>query len=88
MISRDDIIGMSGLTEEEIDAVGEHEHLCEVAAASLGAYLLHKKHGAARIAEMFRDDVRAALKRGDRGHAKELMAALKLFLAGHPEAMR
>ena len=27
MISRDDIIGMCGLTEAEVDAVGEHEHL-------------------------------------------------------------
>ena len=88
MISRDDIIGMCGLTEAEVDAGGEHEHLREVAAACLGAYLLHEAHGSERIAEMIRDDVRAALRRGDRGHAKELLAALRHFLSEHPEAMR
>jgi hypothetical protein len=87
MISREDIIGMCGLTEEEVDAVGEHEHLGEVAAACLGAYLLHEAHGSARIAGMIRDDLRAALKRGDRGHAKELLAALRHFLHAHPDAM-
>lgn len=88
MISRDDIIGMSGLTEEEVDAIGEHEHCADIAAAMLGSYLLHREHGAERIRQMIRDDIRLALGRGDRGHARELFMALRHFLHAHPEAMR
>ncbi len=35
MISREDIVGLCGLTEEELDAVAEHEHAPDVAAAAL-----------------------------------------------------
>lgn len=88
MISRDDIVGMCGLTEAEVDAIGEHEHLEDVAAAMLGRYLLDRAHGAARIREMIRDDIRGALGRGDRAHARELFMALRHFVGTHPEAMR
>ena len=49
MISKDDIIGLCGLDEDEVDAVAEHEHLPDVAAAALASYLLHKVKGADRI---------------------------------------
>ena len=45
MISLTDMIGLCGLTQDEVDAIAEHEHIPEVAAAALGAYLLHKEHG-------------------------------------------
>jgi hypothetical protein len=35
---------------------------------------------------MLRDDIRAALARNDRGHARELFMALRQFLSTHPEA--
>ena len=79
---------MSGLTEEEVDALAEHEHIPEVAAAALGAYLLHRDHGAERIAGMIRDDIREALARKDRAHARELLMALRHFLTEHKAAMR
>ena len=34
MITLEDCIGMCGLTEEEVLAIAEHEHLPEVAAAA------------------------------------------------------
>lgn len=88
MISIDDIIGMSGLSEAEVAALAEHEHIPETAAAALGAYLLHQSHGAERIAAMIRDDIRAALARNDRAHARELFSALRHFLAVHAPGMR
>ena len=88
MISIEDIIGLSGLSEEEVDAIAEHEHIPETAAAALGAYLLHEDHGAEKIAEMIRDDIRAALSKGNQGHARELFMALRHFLTEHQEAMR
>ena len=87
MISREDIIGMSGLEEAEIDALSEHEHVPEAAAAAFGHWLLAEPDGARRIAEMIRDDIRAAWRRGDRAHARELFAALHPFAAAHRSEM-
>lgn len=86
MISREDIVGLCGLTEEELDAVAEHEHVPDVAAAALAAYLLGNPGGEHRIAEMIRDDIRAALARGNEVHAGELFSALRHFLTVHREA--
>lgn len=88
MITLEDCIALSGLDEPEILALAEHEHLSEVAAAALGSYLLHKYHGADRIRQMIEDDIRAALERGDRGHAKELFAALRHFMHEHREELQ
>lgn len=87
MISRDDIIGLCGLTEAEVDAVAEHEHLAMEPAAALGAYLLHETAGQERIAAMIRDDIRSAIVHGDRVRARDLVAALHHFLTQHPPDM-
>jgi len=84
MISKDDIIGMCDLDLEEIDAIAEHEHIPEVAAAALGDYLLHQAHGAERVRDMIIDDIRMALDRKDDGHASTLYMALRHFLSHHP----
>ena len=86
MIARDDIIGMRGLTEAEVDAISEHEHVPVVAAAALGAYLMHRRDGRETVIRMIRDDLRDAIRREDRGHARELGMALKQFLAHHQAA--
>ncbi len=85
MISIEDIIGMTGLTREEVDAIAEHEHIPEVAAAALGDYLMHQDKGPDAIISMIRDDLRAAMARGDRAHAKELLMALKHFIRTNRE---
>lgn len=86
MITLEDCIAMCGLNEEEILAIAEHEHIPEIAAAALAQYLLSQKHGPEKIRGMLRDDIRAALARGDRKHARELFMALRHFLAIYPEA--
>ena len=40
MITLEDCIGLCGLTEEEVLAIAEHEHLPEIAATALAEYLL------------------------------------------------
>jgi hypothetical protein len=67
-------------------AIAEHEHIPEIAAAALAQYLLCQDHGAERIRDILRDDIRAAIARGDRAHARELFMALRHFLSAHPEA--
>lgn len=86
MISLEDCIAMCGLSEDEVLAIAEHEHIPEIAAAALAQHLLCQDHGAERIRDMLRDDVRAALARGDGRHARELLMALRHFLSEHPEA--
>jgi hypothetical protein len=39
MITLGDCIGFCGLTEEEVLAIAEHEHLPEITAAALAQYL-------------------------------------------------
>ena len=86
MITMKDCIDMCGLTEKEVMAIAEHEHVPEIAAAAMGRYLLKKPDGAEQIRDMIRDDIHAALSRGDKDHASELLMVLRHFLATHPEA--
>lgn len=85
MITFEDCVAMCGLTEEEISAIAEHEHIPEMAAAALGSYLLDQEHGLETIRDMIIDDVRAASGRGDRGHAGQLLSALRHLVTSHPE---
>ena len=49
MISLEDCVGLSGLTEEEILAIAEHEHIPEIAASALGHYLSRQARGIEQI---------------------------------------
>ncbi len=85
MVTLEDCIAFSGLTEAEVMALAEHEHIPEIAAAALAEYLLKQRHGEEKIHTMIVEDIRAAMHRGDRKHAHELFGALRHFLATHPE---
>lgn len=86
MITLQDCIALCGLSEEEVLAIAEHEHIPEVAAAALAQYLLQSEHGAEQVRDMIIDDVRQAQRRGDREHVRELLHVLHHFLRSHPEA--
>jgi hypothetical protein len=86
VISLEDCTALSGLTEQEVIAIAEHEHVPELAAAAIGRYLLKKPNGPEKIRDMIRDDIHDALSRGDKDHASELLMTLRHFLATHPEA--
>lgn len=84
MISIEDCVAMCGLDRAELDAIAEHEHVPEIAAASLANYLLHKAGGEKEIRRMLVDDIRAALTEKRFQHASELLMALRHFLSEHP----
>ena len=86
MISLEDCIAFSGLSEEEVAAIGEHEHIPQVAACALADYLLKLPGGGRKIRTMIVDDIQQALCEGRIRHAQELFMALRHFLEGHPEA--
>jgi hypothetical protein len=86
MITLEDCIAFCGLTEEEVLAIAEHEHLPEIAATALAEYLLSQDHGSENIRDMIVDDIRQAQRRGDKGHVLILLHVLHHFLKTHPEA--
>ena len=85
MITLEDCIAFCGLSREEVQALAEHEHIPEIAAAAFAEYLLKQRRGAEKIHEMIVEDIRAALHRGDRKHAHELFGALRHYLDTHPQ---
>jgi|SRR5438552_2362243 hypothetical protein len=87
MITLEDCIGLCGLTEEEVLAIAEHEHLPEIAATGLGQYLLSLEHGGEKVRDMIVDDIRhAQLNGGDKEHVMTLLHVLHHFLKTRPEA--
>ena len=86
MISKEDIIAMCGLTEEEVAAIAEHEHMPDVAAAAFAKYVLEQEHDPARLKEMIVDDFRVAVRARRFEHAQEIILALRHFLAEFPQA--
>ena len=87
MITLEDCVGLCGLTEEEVLAIAEHEHLPEIAATALAACLLSQNHGSEKVLDMIVDDIRQAQRlSGDKEHMVTLLHVLHHFLKTHPEA--
>jgi len=84
MLTIDDCIALSDLTEDEIDAIAEHEHLPEMVAVELGCCMVHSAEGPRRIARFIRDDIERARSHGQTVHAQQLTVVLKGFVAHHP----
>lgn len=87
MLTMQDCIELSGLSEEEILAIAEHEHIPEIAALELGSCLCGSSEGERTIERMIREDIAAARERGDRRHAASLRVVLRHFIA-HTGAAR
>ncbi|NYZ14880.1 hypothetical protein HL658_20230 [Azospirillum sp. RWY-5-1] len=86
MITIEDCIGLSGLSEEEIDAIAEHEHLPEIVAAELGNYLVGTAAGQEEIRRMIEDDIAEARAHGRPERAAVLNIVLCHFLNEHRSA--
>jgi hypothetical protein len=81
----EDCVALSGLTEEQVLAIAEHEHLPEIAATALAQYLSKEEHGMEKIRDMIVDDIRQAQQRQDKAHILTLLHVLHHFLKSHPE---
>jgi hypothetical protein len=86
MITLEDCIGLCGLTEEQVLAIAEHEHIPEIVATAFAQYLLHQDQGLDRIRDMIVDDIRDAQRRQDKPHVLTLLHVLHHFLRSYPEA--
>lgn len=85
MIGLEDLVGMSGLSEEEILAIGEHENIPPSVSAGLGCYLSRDHDGLLQVRNMIIEDIRDAQARNDVTHERELLHVLHHFLREHPE---
>lgn len=85
MLTYQDCVGMCELTEDEIRAIAEHEHLPELVALELGQYLVQSSDGQLAIRRMILDDIEAAEAAGDRQKLLRLKGAMKHFVDTHPD---
>lgn len=83
MLTLQDCIALSDLTEEEILAIAEHEHVPEIIAMEYGQYLMETPEGEPCIRAIIRDDILKAQKRGDQAHVLKLKLVLKHFVDSH-----
>jgi hypothetical protein len=84
MLRLEDCLALCDLSEDEVLAIAEHEHIPEIAAVELGNYLVHTPDGERCIKAMIRDDIAAADARGDRTHVLALKLVLRNFVLEHP----
>jgi len=79
MITLEDCVAFCGLTEEEVLAIAEHEHMPQIAAAAFAEYLTNQEHGTEKIRDMIVDDIRAAQAHDDDEHLIELLTLASTF---------
>ena len=84
MLSYQDCVELSDLTEEEIEAIAQHEHLPEMAALELGSYLVHTDQGIPMIKRIILEDIEEERRRGHNDKVLKLKLVLKHFVDTHP----
>lgn len=70
MLTYEDCVGLTGLEEEEIEAIAQHEHIPEIVAAEMGCCMVCKPDGELQIMQIIRDDIEAA---NDHRHPEEAL---------------
>lgn len=84
MLCLEDCLALCDLTEEEVLAIVQHEHIPEIAAAELGNYLVHTSDGEMLVKAIIRDDIAEAHRHGDPTRELALQLVLRNFVLQHP----
>ena len=84
MLTAQECLEFSDLTEEEILAIAEHEHIPDVLAAELGSCLLQSDVGAWLIKRYILEDLEQAKAHGRSERVVQFSKALSHFEAEHP----
>lgn len=84
MLTFEDCLAFCELSEDEIDAIAEHEHVPETVAVELASYLVEGPNGQLLIQQMIIEDILAARQRGSVAHAAHLKQTLRHFIETHP----
>ena len=88
MLTYEDCLSQAHLTDDAVAAIAEHEHLPAMTALELGESLVCGPEGCRVVTHMIRDDIRDAVRHGDRRHARDLCGTLRRFAEAHPEVTR
>lgn len=83
MITLKDCCDFCALTEDEVDAIAEHEHMPEISAAELGESLLQSEEGISEINRFIREDIVNAKLHDRPAKAIELERVLAHFMETH-----
>lgn len=87
MLTYRDCLDYCDLTEDEIHAIADHEHLSELAALELGQYLVETAEGEKAIRKIILDDITKARSKGDLEATLKLRLILRHFVQTHPNAI-
>jgi hypothetical protein len=85
MLTLQDCVDLCDISEDEILAIAEHEHVPEIIAAEIAQYVVHTPDGVPMIRKIILEDIEHARQRGDDNHAAKLRLVLKQFMSTHPE---
>jgi hypothetical protein len=84
MLSFEDCLGLCGLSEDEVAAISEHEHIPDIVAAELGCDLLKTPRGIYRLHRMMLDNLEHVEASGDRDRIRTMRRTCTQFFAAHP----
>ena len=84
MLTYEDVIGLCDLTDDEVRAIAQHEHIPDIVAAELGNYLVHTEDGLARLKMMIVDDIAEAKRTNNHRDLMRYKAVLLHFTENHP----
>ena len=84
MLCLQDCLDFSGLPEETILAIAEHEQVPEVVAAEIGCTLLASRQGICRIRQFLRENIAHAKELGQTARARQLDHAYHDFEKAYP----
>lgn len=84
MLTYEDCLEFAELSEEEVEAIAEHEHLPEMVAMALGNYLVHREDGIPMLRRFILDDIDNAQRHGNDQQVLKLKLVLKHFVDTHP----
>ena len=84
MLTFDDCLNFCELTEDEVLAISEHEHMPEIVAVELGCCLLKTEAGVGIIKSYMLDDIHHAESHGLTEKALHWRVVYQNFLTTHP----
>jgi hypothetical protein len=83
IVTVQECVDMSELSNEAIRAIAEHEHIPEVVAAELGQELLKGTGGIAEIRRMLEKNLKLAMQAGEQDKINDCKRVLRAFIASY-----
>src|SRR3954466_11511326 len=76
LITLNDLVGFTELTDADVHAIARHEHVTVLEAICMGCRMMQSSGGQKAIIDFLKDDLQSASSRGDRQLITEIEASL------------